>query len=102
MSTLRIWAMMVYVDGQERASAAWQLEVYELLEVAMGRRDEVFEIVDSSEDAAEAHERIGALFGVQNPKISEAVLDLQVSRWTRSDRKRITDTVADLRRLLDG
>jgi DNA gyrase/topoisomerase IV subunit A len=45
-----------------RAQAEARLRILELLEAAMARRDEVFEIVDSSEDADEAQERIRQLF----------------------------------------
>ena len=66
----------------------------------MARRDEVFEIVDSSDDADEAKERIRQLFGVSDRNISGAVLDLQVSRWTRSDRQRIAEEAEEVRREL--
>ena len=92
---------MVRVDRRGRAAAERQLELYELLVAAMDRRDEVFDIVDSSEDENEAQERIRALFEVRDPHISRAVLDMQVSRWTRADRRRIADDAAHLRRLLD-
>jgi DNA gyrase/topoisomerase IV subunit A len=92
--------MMVRMDSGERAAVEEQLAVMELVEVAMARRDEVFEIVETSEDADEAQARIRDLFVVNDPYVSRAVLDIQVSRWTRDNRKRITDRVEELRRLL--
>ena len=77
-----------------------ELRVLELLASAMERRDEVFQIVASSEDPDEAQERIGELFGVPDPHVSQVVLDSQMSRWTRSWRKRIADRAEELRRLL--
>lgn len=50
--------MMVRMDSQEPKGAEHELGVLELLAAAMERRDEVFEIVASSEDPDEAQERI--------------------------------------------
>jgi DNA gyrase/topoisomerase IV subunit A len=93
--------MMVSVDSRERDVAEDRLRILELVEAAMSRRDEVFEIVDSSEDEDEAQERIRELFGVEDPHISRAVLDMQVLRWTRSKRRRVADDAADIRRRLN-
>ena len=92
--------MMVRMDSEERAHAEQQLRILELMASAMERRDEVFEIVASSEDPDEAQDRIRVLFGVRDPHISQVVLDSQMSRWTRSWRKRNADRVEELRRLL--
>jgi DNA gyrase/topoisomerase IV subunit A len=93
--------MMVAMDHRERGRSEERLLVLELLEAAMERRDEVFAIVDSSEDADEAQQRIRETFGVRDPHISRAVLDMQVSRWTRADRKRLADETHELRRRLN-
>ena len=92
--------MMVRMDSEERAHAEQQLRILELMSSAMERRDEVFEIVASSEDPDEAQERIRVLFGVRDPHISQVVLDSQMSRWTRSWRKRSADRAEELHRLL--
>ena len=94
--------MIVGMDSHERMLAEDQLRVLELLEAAIERRDEVFEIVDSSEDADEARDRIRELFGVRDPHIRRAVLDMQVSRWTRAERKRIADNANQIRALLES
>ena len=96
----RTWPIMGSMDSEQRAMAEARLRILELLEAAMKRRDEVFEIVDSSGDAEEAQERIRQLFGVRDPRISQAVLDLQVSRWTRSGRQQMAERVDELRREL--
>jgi DNA gyrase/topoisomerase IV subunit A len=88
------------MDTGERSRAEERLVVLELLEAAMARRDDVLAIVDTSEDTDEAQERLRQTFGVQDPHISRAVLDMQVSRWTRADRKRLANETSELRRLL--
>ena len=93
---------MVAMDSRERTAAEQQLSILELLGAALERREEVFEIVESSADAHEAHERIRDLFGVRDPHVSQAVLDLQVSRWTRAERKRIADNAEHIRGLLNA
>jgi DNA gyrase/topoisomerase IV subunit A len=50
--------MMVAMESTDRARAEERLRVLELLETAMERRDEVFAIVDSSDDTDEAEERL--------------------------------------------
>jgi DNA gyrase/topoisomerase IV subunit A len=66
----------------------------------MERRDEVSAMVDSSEDADEAQERVRQAFGVHDRHISRAVLDMEVSRWTRAERQRLADETRELRRLI--
>ena len=92
--------IMMTMDTDERARATQRLVVLELLEAAIARRDDVLAIVDSSEDSDEAEERIRQAFGVHAPNISRAVLDMQVSRWTRVERKRIAHEASELRQLL--
>jgi hypothetical protein len=65
------------------------LRVLELLEAAVERSDEVFVIVDSSEDPDEGTEGDFARRAGAGAHISRAVLDMQVSRWTREGGKRI-------------
>lgn len=88
------------MDERARESARQQLLVLELIEAALGRRDEVFAIVDAAADADEAEERICELFEVQEPYVARAVLDLQVSRWTRANRELISAELARVRELL--
>ena len=88
------------MDERGREYARQNLRVLELVEAALGRRDEVFAIVDAAADADEAEQRIRELFEVQEPHIARAVLDLQVNRWTRANRERIRAQAAELRELL--
>ncbi|MEP7088775.1 MAG: hypothetical protein ABI776_01605 [Nocardioidaceae bacterium] len=56
------------MDSWERPAAQERPETLELVDVAMARGDEVFEIMDSSEDAEKAEGRIRVLFrGAQRP-----------------------------------
>jgi DNA gyrase/topoisomerase IV subunit A len=87
------------MDSRERTAAEEQLRILELLETAMNRRDEVLELVETSEDETEAEERICELFDVR-PPISRAVLDISVYRWTRSHRRTMAENAAIIRRLL--
>ena len=69
---------------------------------AMDRRDEVFQVIDDSEDVDEAIRRVGQLLDVGAPG-SRAVLDLQVRRFTRDQRQAIASHVEELRsKLPDG
>ena len=86
----------------EREAARQRLMVLELVEAALGRRDEVFAVVDAAADDVEAEQRIRELFDVPEPHVARAVLDLQVNRWTRSNRERLSADIADVRELLEG
>ncbi|MGF9661331.1 hypothetical protein AAIH25_05615 [Arthrobacter crystallopoietes] len=52
-----------------------QVMILESLLRAMDRRDEVFQVIEDSEDMAEAMRRVGELLGVGEVR-SRAVLDL--------------------------
>jgi hypothetical protein len=66
----------------------------------MQRRDEVLAIMDTSEDRDEVHERSRQVFRLEDPSSRRAVLDTQLSRWTRGEPKRIADEPNELRLLL--
>lgn len=59
-----------------------ELMILEALVRAMDRRDEVFQVVDNSDDVDEAIRRVGRPLGV-GPLGSRLVLDMQVRRFTR-------------------
>ncbi|MHC6222583.1 DNA gyrase subunit A [Arthrobacter sp. MMS24-S77] len=89
------------MDEDERQTRG-ELMILEALEQAMDRRDEVFQVIDDSEDADEAIRRLGRLLGVGELG-SRAVLDLQVRRFTRDRRRAIVSRAEELRsRLPDG
>lgn len=90
------------MDEHERQMQEQQLMIVDALVQAMDRRDEVFQVIDDSEDAEEARRRLGQLLGVGEVP-SRAVLDLQVSRFTRDQRQALAAHAEELRSMLpDG
>ena len=68
----------------------------------MDRRDEVFQMIEDSEDGDEAIRRVGQVLGVGELG-SRAVLDLQVRRFTRDQRQALVSRAEELRsKLPDG
>ena len=94
--------MMVAMDPGERADAEQQLAIFEFIAAAMARREEVFEIVFSSADPDDAQERLHQLLGGDDPEIGQAVLDLQVGRWTRRERENLAARTQRLRDVLNA
>ena len=89
------------MDEDERQTRD-ELMILEALVRAMDRRDEVFQVIDDSEDADEAIRRVGQLLGV-GALGSRVVLDMQVRRFTRDQRQAIVSRAEELRsRLPDG
>ncbi|WP_445154029.1 DNA gyrase subunit A [Arthrobacter sp. Hor0625] len=79
-----------------------ELMIVEALLQATDRREEVFRTVDDSEDAEEAIRRVGQLLGVGELS-SRFILDMQVRRFTRDQRRALASRAEELRsRLLDG
>ena len=69
---------------------------------AMGRRDEVFQMIEDSEDEDEARRRVGQLLGVGELG-GRVVLDMQARRLTRVQRQRLASRAEELRSMLpDG
>jgi len=76
--------------------------ILEALEQAMDRRDEVFQVIEDSEDVDEAIRRVGQLLGV-GALGSRVVLDMQARRFTRDQRQALVSRAEELRsRLPDG
>ena len=76
--------------------------VLDALEQALARRDEVFQVIDDSEDADEALRRVGQLLGVGQLG-SRVILDIQVRRFTRDQRRAVVARAEELRSMLrDG
>jgi DNA gyrase/topoisomerase IV subunit A len=79
-----------------------ELMILEALVQAMDRRDEVFQVIEDSEDVDEAIRRVGQLLGVGTMG-SRAVLDLQARRFTRGQRQASAFRAEELRSMLpDG
>ena len=62
-----------------------ELMVVDALVQAIDRRDEVFQVIEDSEDVDEAIRRVGQLLGVDHLG-GRVVLDLQARRLTRDQR----------------
>jgi DNA gyrase/topoisomerase IV subunit A len=92
--------MIVTMDDREWEAAENRLRVLEVLDAAIARRNEIFELVSTSADPDEAEERIRALLNVQGTGISRAVLDLQMFRLTGAERDKISARTEELRQLL--
>lgn len=89
------------MDEDER-HARDELAILDALVRAIERRDEVFQVVDESENVDEAIRRLGQLLGI-GPVGSRAVLDLQVRRFTRDQRWAMASRAEELRSMLpDG
>nr|WP_306631337.1 DNA gyrase subunit A [Arthrobacter ulcerisalmonis] len=89
------------MDEDERHTRD-ELATLEALLQALERRDEVFQVVDDSENVDEAIRRVGELLGI-GAVASRAVIDLQVRRFTLSQRRTMASRAGELRSmLLDG
>jgi DNA gyrase/topoisomerase IV subunit A len=89
------------MDEDERHTRQ-ELMIVDALVRAMDRRDEVFQVIEDSEDVDEARRRVGQLLGVGELG-SRAVLDLQARRLTRDQRRAIASRAEELRSMLpDG
>ena len=89
------------MDEVERRTRE-ELMVLDALEQALARRDEVFQVIDDSEDTDEALRRVGQLLGVGEMG-SRVILDMQVRRFTRDQRRAVVARAEELRsRLRDG
>lgn len=76
--------------------------VADALVQAIDRRDEVFQMIEDSEDVDEAIRRVGQLLAV-GALGSRAVLDQQARRFTRDQRQAIASHAEELRsKLPDG
>jgi len=89
------------MDEDERR-ARDELATLEALLRAMDRRDEVFQVVEDSETVDEAISRVGQLLEI-GAVSSRAVIDLQVRRFTRGQRRAMASRAGELKSmLLDG
>jgi DNA gyrase/topoisomerase IV subunit A len=79
-----------------------QLMVVDALVRAIDRRDEVFQVIEDSEDEDEAIRRVGQLLGMDE-FCSRIVLALQLRRLTRDQRQALASEAEELRsKLPDG
>lgn len=86
----------------EREHLEQRLALMEAVCAAQDRWPEVMTAVASADDDADAEARIVALLGLTDPFGATAVLDMQVRRWTTSERRRMALWRDELRRDLAG
>jgi DNA gyrase/topoisomerase IV subunit A len=88
--------------GEDERRTRQELMIVDALVRAMDRRDEVFQVIEDSEDVYEARRRVGQLLGVGELG-SRAVLGLQARRLTRDQRRALASRAEELRSMLpDG
>ncbi|MGO3327159.1 hypothetical protein [Gordonia sp. (in: high G+C Gram-positive bacteria)] len=86
---------------QTRAVFAERLEILSAIEAGLDRRAEVLAVVEASETVDDARTAVADLLGLPRAG-AEAVLALQVRRFTVTERAKIRDEAADVRaRLAD-
>lgn len=79
-----------------------ELAILEALVTAIDRRDEVFQVVDDSDNSEEAIRRVGQLLDVGSTA-SRFVLDMQLRRFTRDQRQALATRMDELKSALsDG
>lgn len=83
------------MDEEERETRQQLMIVTALLQ-AMDRREEVFQIIEQSEDGDEALRRVSQLLGVGELG-SRFVLDLQAKSFTRERRRTFASYAEELR-----
>lgn len=86
------------MDEDER-QIRQQLMLHDALVRAIDRRDEVFQVIEDSEDVDEAIRRVGQLLGLGELG-SRAVLDMQARTFTRDRRQAIASFAEQLRSTL--
>jgi DNA gyrase/topoisomerase IV subunit A len=83
----------------ENADARERLEILEAIVAGLERRSELLEIVSSSRDTETAQTRVADLFGLNRVQ-TLAILDIQVRRFSETERLKITQERDHFRALL--
>lgn len=81
---------------ERECQMAQELMILEALVQAIDRREEIFDVIEASEDVDEAIHRVSQLLGVGD-NCSRAVLDMQARRFTRDQRQILASHVEELR-----
>jgi len=83
-----------------RGKAADRLHLVEGLLIAIGDIDEVIQLIRSSENRAEARQRLCAVFDLSEAQ-SDYILDLQLGRLTKFSRLELENEADELRRRIE-
>lgn len=94
---------MPFMNESERKAVRDSLGIYEVLLAAHERRQEVFEVVCTSVNQAEAEGRLRTLLGVpEGFPGALPIVDMTMAKWTEESRDSITRQVEHLRSLVSG
>lgn len=72
-----------------------ELMILEALVVAMDRREELFAVLEESENDQQAHLVLGERLGLDEVQI-QAILDIQIRRFTPTNQRMIQEHIAVL------
>lgn len=84
----------------QKMALSQRLSLLDALNSALDRRSDVLHVIEESQDAAEAHQAVRSLLGVDDIG-ARAVLALPLHRLTRSERARIAEERLEVERHLD-
>jgi DNA gyrase/topoisomerase IV subunit A len=89
------------MNAEDRRQAELSLQILNGLLKAMNRRDEVFQVVEDSEDMDAAIHRLAELLELDE-MVCRVILDMQVRRFTRDQRRAIAAQLDEIRFRLSG
>lgn len=87
-------------DAERRKDDVKRLQILEALVSATARRAEVLQVIGDAANAPEAVAAVRELLGVSQVA-AEAVVDLQLRRFTEKERERLTATLDEFRASLN-
>ncbi len=87
-------------DAERRKDDVERLQILEALVSATARRAEVLQVIGDAANAPEAAAALRELLGV-GEVAAEAVVDLQLRRFTEKERDRLTATLDEFRASLN-
>ena len=89
------------MNAEQRRHAEYNLRIRDGLVKAMDRREDVFQVVEDSEDLDEAIRRLMELLELDEMSC-RVVLDTQLRRFTREQRRAIDAQAEELRSILSS
>lgn len=89
------------MDAEQRRQTEYLLRLLDSLVKAVDRREDVFQVVDDSEDQDEAIRRLVELLELDEVSC-QAILDMQLRRFTREQRRAIAAQAEEIRSSLSS
>lgn len=88
--------------GDERLAQLTQyMQIQRILKIAFDRRAEILAAIEVATDRDEACRKLEELLGPSDWE-ARAVLDIQLFRWTVTERERLARTITELQAELDA